>query len=337
MKLLWLIGGYAALTYSCIVFITCGRPANRTIAAEVAGQAIYLDEVDDLIKNSLYEYLFAIFDARSIATNELINSKLLGIEAQVRRLTIDSLLSIELRRIEKVETKSKYIRDNALQGGVIDEKKPFQLHRLDSEMGRRILDDSYRKFLKVRFVEELRVKYKMRILLDRPLPPRIWLDDILVHARGNVYSTTSITIVSDFDCPVCRRVYPEFGEIFERYKDRVRFEVINLSSGITPSIELSECAGEQGRFWSAYDALFTETFCRTGSDSLIQSLALSRNECLVCLESKSRKDKILTSMAQLRSRGIEVTPTVLINRRIYYGPLESAAIGRFLDDVLVRR
>nr|WP_295930949.1 thioredoxin domain-containing protein [uncultured Dyadobacter sp.] len=294
-----------------------------------------MDEVDDLIKNSLYEYLFAIFDARSIAANELINSRLLEMEAGARGLTIDSLLAIEMKRIGRVETQSKYIRDNALYGGVIDEKNPFELHRLDSEIGKKILYDSYQKFLKIRFVEKLRAKYGARVLLGRPQPPGIWLDDVLVHIKGNENAETSITIVSDFDCPVCKRVYPELSKIFEKYKQHVRFEAINLSSGVTASMLLSECAGEQGKFWNAYDALYATS--RTDIDSLIGSLALNRRECLSCLNSKSQNSRIVKSMTQLRSRGIEVTPTVLINRRIYYGRIESEAIGRFLDDLLVSK
>ncbi|WP_176885081.1 DsbA family protein [Dyadobacter soli] len=310
---------------------------DRRVAGEAAGQVIYVDEVDDLIQNSLYEYLFAIFDARSIATNELINSRLLEIEARTRGLTIDSLLSIETARIGKVETKSKYIRDNALHGGVIEEKSPFKVHQPDSEIGKKILDNSYRKFLKVRFIETLRAKYKTKVLLARPQPPAIGLDDVRIYARGNENSKTCITIVSDFDCSACRRAYPEFRKVFERYRDQVRFEAVNLSQNVTWAILLAECAGEQGNFWNAYEALYSENYHRTDRDSLIRILGLNRNECIACLESSRMNSKITTSMAQLHSCGIEVTPTVLIDRRTYYGPLESGAIGRFLDDLLLQK
>ena len=337
MKAAGLIFGPALLTCLCIVLMACQRSVDRELAGEVAGQAIYMDEVDDLIKNSLYEYLFAIFDARSIATDELINSRLLEIEAQAQGLTIDSLLAIEMRKIGKVETKSKYIDDNALRGGVVDERRPFELHQLNSETGKKILDDSYRKFLKVQLVEALRAKYGARILIDRPKPPTIRLDDVMVHTRGNVNAKTSITIISDFDCSACNRAYPEFSKVFERYKDRVRFEAASLSSDVTMPVLLSECASEEAEYWNVYDALYKDSRYRTDRASLLKNLALDRKKCIKCIESKSLNNRISTSMAQLRSHGIAVTPTVLINRRIYYGPLESGAIGRFLENLLLRR
>lgn len=319
-----------------VVLMACERPEERRIAGEVDGQKIYLDEVDDLITNSLYEYLFAIFDARSIAANELINSKMLAIEARGRNISVDSLVQLETEKIGKTETRAKYIIDNALQAGVVDEKHPFKLLKLDSSEGKKIFEDSYQKFLKVRLVEVLKAKYRIKFLLERPKPPVIKMNGLLTHVRGKVNSAISVIVISDFDCPVCRRVYAQLRELYGKYNDRVRFEVINLSSDVTGPILLSECAGRQGRFWDAYEAFFAGEVYPINEDTLINRLVLKKAECLECLKSERMSSDIVNSMRHLRSQGIEMTPTILIGHRVYYGPIESAAIGRYLDELLAK-
>lgn len=319
-----------------VVLIACEHHNTRKTAANVDGQKIYLDEVDNLIANSLYEYLFAIFDARSIAANEIISSKVLAIEARSRNISIDSLVLLETTRIGKVETKAKYVLDNALQTGVVDEKRPFELLKLNSNEGKRILEDSYQKFLKLRLVEELRAKHQIELSLERPKPPKIKTDGALTHVRGKINSAISITLISDFDCLACRRAYAQLDKLYEKYKDRVRFEAINLSPGVTTAILFSECAGRQGRFWDAYEALFAGDIYPTNVGTLINRLALENTECLKCLKSERLNSEIVSSMRHLRSLGIEMTPTILIDHRIYYSPIESATIGKYLDELLAK-
>ncbi|WP_187293401.1 DsbA family protein [Dyadobacter fermentans] len=324
---------YICLACFCIYVSGCERSNNRQIAGEVEGERIYLDEVDGMITNSLYEYLFAISETRIIAANELINLKVLKIEAGSRRISVDSLLSMEMRRISMQETKLKYIRDNALQGGVVDERNPFKLHPLDTPAGAEILNNSYQKFLRIRLVDELRVKYRARILLSRPQPPQVDLTNVTSHARGNLKALHSVTIVSDFDCPVCREAYPELSKLFERYSDHVRFEAISLSSSVTPPILFAECAAKQQKFWEVYGYLYGQKGYDFNIDSLIAQFELNREECKSCLESRDQHKIIETDMNRLRQVGIEVTPTVLIDHRVYHGPLTDKAIGRFLDDL----
>lgn len=331
------IGRFVGLSiWLIVILIACERDNARKIVADVDGQKIYLDEVDNLITNSLYEYLFAIFDARSIAANELISSKVLAIEARSRDISIDSLVLLETMRIGKIETKAKYVLDNALQAGVVDEKRPLELLKLNSSEGKKILEDSYQKFLKVRLVEELRAKHRIELSLERPKPPKIKTEGALTHVRGKINSAISITIITDFDCLACKRAYAELRELYKKYKDRIRFEVINLSQGVTTAVLFSECAGRQGRFWDAYEALFAGDVYPTNADTLITRLALEKTECLKCLKSERLNSELVNSMRRLRSVGIEITPTILIDHRIYYSPIESATIGKYLDELLAK-
>jgi hypothetical protein len=157
----------------------CNTSKREQIAAEVGREKVYLHEVDDLIRNSLYEYLFAIFDARRIAAGELVGAKLIVMEASRLHISTDSLIELETLKLKKKVTLFQYVVNNALQKGVVNEKNPFKILSLDSKEGKKVLEESYLKFLKVELVNELKLKYKVKILLEQPEVPEINLLSIL--------------------------------------------------------------------------------------------------------------------------------------------------------------
>lgn len=318
-----------------ISFFACKKQAEGRIIANVEGEEISMDEIDKLIKNSLYEYLFAIYDVRRIALNELIDNKLIAKEAKAHSMNSDSVISLNINELRGKITKDRYIADNALRGGVVDEKNPFKLIPLNTPEGRRILDESYVKFLRLTFLKELRTKYKVDISLEPPEMPKLDLRGVISYKRGNMQSENAVTIVSDFDCPVCQTKEPILKQIFNKYKDKVRFEYVHLSSSLNQSILFSTCAGKQGKFWEAYDLLFQMS--KIGSqptESMISDLNLDKAACEACMHDGQVAVELNASMEQLRALGITVTPTIIINNRIYYGEISVEVMGGFIEKSL---
>ncbi|CAG5069856.1 hypothetical protein DYBT9623_02593 [Dyadobacter sp. CECT 9623] len=139
------------LKCTLLIFFVPGCENAGEVAAEVEGNKIYLREVDNLISNSLHEYLSAIYDARSIATTEIIARKLIEIDAKARNISFDSALAAGTMRIgEKISLK-EYIKVNGLQNGVFDEANPLNLVDLKTDEGAKILESSYQKHLKIRY------------------------------------------------------------------------------------------------------------------------------------------------------------------------------------------
>ncbi|MCF2498798.1 thioredoxin domain-containing protein [Dyadobacter chenhuakuii] len=322
----------------CIVLVaicSCEKQAEKRIVAVVEGEAISLEEVDKLIKNSLYEYLFAIYDVRRIALNELINSRMISKEAKALHVRVDSVTSLRISEMKQKLTKDQYVSDNALQHGVVDEENPFKLIPLHTEEGQRILEKSYVKFLNQMLNKELSAKYRVKISLEPPETPKLDLRGTVTYARRNMQSLNVVTIVSDFDCPVCQSKVPVFKQLFMKYGDRVRFEYVHLSPSISKSILFSACAAKQGKFWEAHDLLFR--MGQNGSqeiESLMTSLNLDPKACKACMESDKVADEINASMEQLRALGIKVTPTIIINNRIYYGEISEEVMGQFIEKSL---
>jgi len=323
------------LFIALVSFFSCQKQVERKIIAKIEGEEITMEEVDNLIKNSLFEYLFAIYDVRRIALNELIYNKLIAKEGKARHMDVDSITSLKIAEMKRKVTKEQYIADNALKGGVVDEKNPFKLIPLETPEGQRILEESYVKFLKFNFNKELRAKYKVSISLTPPETPKLDFRGVASNKRGNLQSQNSVTIVSDFDCPVSQRKEPILKKIFKRYGDKVRFEYVHLSSSLNKSILFSECAARQSKFWEAHELLFQkEENSSSKIEDLISDLNLDKTVCEACMHDGQVATEINASMKRLRALGITVTPTIIINNRIYYGEISEEGLGQFIEKSL---
>nr|WP_212567975.1 thioredoxin domain-containing protein [Dyadobacter psychrophilus] len=299
------------------------------------GEEITMEEVDNLVKNSLFEYLFAIYDVRRIAMNELIYNKLIAKEAKAHHINVDSVTALKIAELKRKLTKDQYITDNALMCGVVDEKNPFKLIPLDTPEGQRILEESYVKFLKLTSNKELRAKYEVSISLEPPETPKLDLRGVVTYKRGNLQSQNSVTIVSDFDCPVCQSKEPVLKKIFKKYGDKVRFEYLRLSSSLNKSILFSECAARQGKFWEAHELLYQKgENSSTRIEDLISDLNLDKTVCEACMHDGQVATEINANMERLRALGITVTPTIIINNRIYYGEISEEVLGQFIEKSL---
>jgi protein-disulfide isomerase len=324
------------MSLRCIFLITlicaCENVEEREIVAEVENEKIYLEDIDDLIPNSLYEYLYAIFDTRRITLAETIDNKLLRLESESTSIDPDSIIALGVLKMKGKRSKAEFIQENALQNGVIEDGNPFKTIPLDSEDGKVILDKSYLLSLRREYLEELRSKYSVKIYLKPPSTPEINLSRINKYSRGNLNSNISICLISDFTCPICQSKESVFQELFNAYKSKVRFEYIHLSSSINTSIVFSECAAKQGKFWEAYNILFKQNIRDSNSlDRTIQLLKLKKEECIKCMSDKHISLALLDNMERLRILGLNLTPTILINNRIYYGEISTNSISQFID------
>lgn len=323
------------LCISQVSFFSCQKQVERKIIASVEGEEITMEEVDNLIKNSLFEYLFAIYDVRRIALNELIYNKLIAKEAKAHHMDVDSVTSLKIAEMKRKVTKEQYIVDNALKGGVVDEKNPFKLIPLETPEGQRILEESYVKFLKLNFNKELLAKYEVSISLVPPETPKLDFRGVVSYKRGNLQSQNSVTIVSDFDCPVCQSKEPVLKKMFKKYGDKVRFEYVHLSASLSKSILFSECAARQGKFWEAHEVLFQKAKNSSSrQEELISDLNLDKTVCEACMHDGQVAYEINASMERLRALGITVTPTIIINNRIYYGEISEEVLGQFIEKSL---
>ena len=315
-----------------LIDLGCSKDRKGQIVATIGHEHIYQNEVDSDIQNSLYELLFGIFKVRTIALENMIDRRVLRKEASASNVTVDSLIAYHLVQYKARIPIGQFIKDNGLASGVVDPARPFRLVPLSTSEGQAILQNSYHDYLKNEYLKRLREKYQVSINLAPPITPKLHLDGISFRSRGNQNAARSIWIISDFTCSSCQRYERTLKSLYRRYADKFQFKYVHFSSTVNRSMVFSECAGQQGKFWEAYDLLFK----RNVSDSLdvktlADQLGLDSQKCDRCI--KTFNDMALkANMKRLADLKIASTPTILIDDRLYYGAITTEALDKYISD-----
>jgi protein-disulfide isomerase len=160
--------------------------------------------------------------------------------------------------------------------------------------------------------------------------------------------------VADFQCPYCGQFATSPAlQLIDQYAQagKIRFEyhhfvVIDGHTGGQESrraAEASECANQQGQFWTFYDYLFHH---QNGegqgafSDANLKSFALTLNldatKFNACFDGKNTAKTVQQDEALAVSLGINQTPTVLINGKPVPDPVDTTQLQQMLDAALAQ-
>lgn len=173
---------------------------------------------------------------------------------------------------------------------------------------------------------------------------------------GNPKAKIQIVEFADFECPMCRFLGTKLKEWLEPYQGKYYFVFLNypLDNACNPNIKRAfhqsacylastvRCAGEQGKFWEAYDYLnhLSDEKFKTNAISFrqelmmdLQGLGLDTDAIAECIESKRYKDKIQSDIGLGDSVGVTGTPTVVINGQLVKN-LSKQAIDNIMAELL---
>lgn len=124
-----------------------------------------------------------------------------------------------------------------------------------------------------------------------------------------------ITIIeySSFSCGYCNKVRSTIDKLLEKYPNDIEIDFRQFDRGGTDAVKALavECAADQGKFWEMHDATFDNPQASTSEIS--EALKLNKSKFNKCIESKKYADKVKTSTEEARSKGINGTPSFLIN------------------------
>ncbi|MBI2622238.1 DsbA family protein [Candidatus Microgenomates bacterium] len=135
-----------------------------------------------------------------------------------------------------------------------------------------------------------------------------------------------VTLVefSDLQCPACRAAEPAVKQVLSKFPNDVQFVYYHFPlpqhQNAKAAAELSEAAGEQGKFWQMHDLLFetqddwaklenpTEFFL-----GLSKKLELDQEKVKKALEENLYQQKIEQNLSLGNSLGVNSTPTFFLN------------------------
>jgi protein-disulfide isomerase/uncharacterized membrane protein/peroxiredoxin len=146
---------------------------------------------------------------------------------------------------------------------------------------------------------------------------------------------------SDFQCPFCKRLAGSLHQLHEEYPDQVRVVFLqfpmDLACNAAPlkksmhpeacaAAYAAICAGDQGKFVQAHDALFQEQG-RLGEPlyaSLPGRIGLDGGRYDACRRDPATRERVLTDTKLGAKAGIDGTPNLVLNGRVLAGaqPIE---------------
>jgi protein-disulfide isomerase len=173
----------------------------------------------------------------------------------------------------------------------------------------------------------------------------------LARIRGRDDAPIWIVVISDFQCPFCKRWHEETAPLLERNyvrtgKARIAYLnfPVNTHRNAPPAHEFAMCAAEQDRFWPIADALFATQAAWKNLvdptnffDSLATSARLDTPRLRSCLAGGEQRALIRADYERSVGIGVGSTPSFLIGGTPIVGAQPYEVFARAVDEAIARR
>jgi len=174
----------------------------------------------------------------------------------------------------------------------------------------------------------------------------------VVADRGRIAGAESakvwILIVSDFECPYCKKWHDDtYATLHREYVEtgKVRMAYLNFPlpqhEQAMPAANAAMCASAQNKFWQYQTALFEQlsTWAKPGDQSaafeaLGQRVGADVSALRACMRSNAMRPLIEADKDRSSRAGVESTPTFIVGTTRMSGALPAADFRRVLDSAL---
>lgn len=170
------------------------------------------------------------------------------------------------------------------------------------------------------------------------------------HTRGNLQSPVELVVYKDFECPPCAQFYPIEEQLYEDYKDKVKFTfkhfpIDTIHPNTRAAHRAAEAAGLQGKFFEMHSLIYQnqqqwETRSTTNPQPIFESYAqqlgldLEKFKTDVTLDSTNKT--INADINAGKQIGVNGTPSFFLNgKQLNTGEINSLeAFAKKLDEAL---
>ena len=168
------------------------------------------------------------------------------------------------------------------------------------------------------------------------------------HILGDLEAPITVQVWEDFRCPACaafnQRVKPGLVENYIA-SGQVKLEFHHFplplhEPGASLAAQASECAADEGMFWSYHDRVFQKTSAGPSAfiaEKLIElavELEMEQDTFTQCLMSQTHLLLVAESLQAARFAGLNSTPSVLVDGNLVEDPLDYAAVSAAIEDRL---
>ena len=232
-----------------------GNEPNAQVVATVNGSDISSDEVDQRIREKIFEDQFGaadgagkLYDARREIISQIVQERLVAQAAAQAGVSEDVWLAQATEAIPAVsdEAVAAFFEENKARLGPdpsLDQFEDRIRAFLETKQGDGVYDSLYESADVVILIEQERVKVAA-----------------VGASLGPADAPVTIVEFSDFQCPYCARVVPTIKKIANAYPDSVRIVYRHLPLSFHAQAKLASqaaiCADQQGQFWPFHDRVF---------------------------------------------------------------------------------
>lgn len=324
-----------SLFFGCNSNISKNTISNKdNVVVQIDSLLIPMDSIDKLIHQEIYDELSRIYLIRKVALEQVIDDKVLTLEANKQRLSVIKLKEDLFKGKITHESLVNFAKQTSYPNNVPELRETLVFHDINSLKGQELLATRYKKHLLNQYIDSLKKAHQITILLKPPRSPKLKVDNLLTHFKGNSDAPVTFLVVSDFECSICREQNNIFTQMFLKHKDKVRFGFSHYGSYVSNSAIASECASNQGKFWEMHDSIFN---AKLVPDSvalfrMARNLNLDMNAFWNDYKNKTLSEKIMNNLLKLESAGIYGTPTIMINDRLIFNSTSLDEIEKMLKE-----
>lgn len=312
----------------------CG--AADSAVARIEGQKITLAEIEEQVGAQLRGLDQQRRELLEAALDQLIDERLLELEAERLELTKEALLA-------------KSGGSSEIGQAEVDEW--YEANKARVRQPKAEVEEQIRTFLAQQRALEARSKVvsglEGRYAVERLLEPyRIEVGEASGSVRGSEGAPVTLTIFSDFQCPYCKRLAPALDTLEERFGSAVRisfrhFPLDNIHPDARRAAEATVCADRQDRMWAMHDAIF-EGNADLSAESLgryAREIGLDGERFDACLGGGEGAEVVARDLAQGYEAGVTGTPALFVNGRpvtLRRGRATEDQVGEVIADELKR-
>lgn len=150
---------------------------------------------------------------------------------------------------------------------------------------------------------------------------------------GNENAITEIYEYTDLACPACAMANEKLHEILEQHGDKIKLTFkhfpLNMHRWASRAALHADCAGEQGKFFDYANMLFEnqKDWAQKANEPeefmlYAEKLGIDKEKFQICLENPDNAERIRLEKAEGDSKGIDGTPSFVINGKYSMGPGE---------------
>lgn len=177
-------------------------------------------------------------------------------------------------------------------------------------------------------IDSIISKYNIKINLKEPTSPLIPIKDEYIHWSEESNSSTSIIEIINPECDLCHIVAQRINNLLKTSAENIKIGYVIYSGESTLSIQALLYASQKNKFkellndfMTSPNSLDTTKILNDMANHDLDIIDFNRNT--LKLQEESLKRNIY-----IRNLGINKTPSILVNNRLIYNPLDTSYIKK---------